>query len=539
MKTHLERYIREVPCSTCHGARLKPRDSRRHGGRQERSARSADLSCRESPRVLRDSSSFTERQQVIAGPIVKEIVARLRFLVNVGLDYLTLDSRRRHAFWRRGAAHSPGNADRCRPHGRALHPGRAVHRPAPARQRPAHRDARAACATCGNTVIVVEHDEDTIRAADYVIDMGPGAGETRRCTWCAAGTPEEIMANPDSLTGAYLTGKRQIRLPEERRKPGRGAIKITGASANNLQNVTAEDRAGHAHRGHGRLGLGQVLASSPTPWRRRSPMPSSIPSAPRGPVPASSRALSRSTRSSTSTRAPSAARRARTPPPTSGSGTTCAPSSRPRPRAKRPRLQPRSLLVSTCHGGRCEACKGDGQIKIEMNFLPDVYVPCEVCHGKRYNRETLEVTYHGKSISDVLDMTVHEALAFFANIPRIKNKLQTLLRCGAGLHPPRPARHHALRRRGAAREACQGAAPTARRARPSTSSTSPPPACTLRTFGSSSTCSSAWWTRATPSLLSSTTSTSSRWPIASLTWVPRAATAAVRIVAYGHARGGC
>ncbi len=288
----------------------------------------------------------------------------------------------------------------------------------------------------GNTVLVVEHDEDTIRAADYVIDMGPGAGELGGHV-VAAGTPEEIVENPDSITGAYLTGMKQIRLPEARRKPGRGKIKITGASANNLKNVSAAIELGTLTVVTGVSGSGKSSLVTDTL------------------APALTNAVQHSKRvvgeykklegvdlidkvididQSPIGRTP------RSNPATYiglWDDLRALYASVPESRARGYSAGRFSFNVQ---GGRCEACKGDGQIKIEMNFLPDVYVPCEVCHGKRYNRETLEILYHGKSVSDVLDMTVHEALAFFANIPRIKNKLQTLHDVGLGyIHLGQPA----------------------------------------------------------------------------------------------------
>ena len=280
----------------------------------------------------------------------------------------------------------------------------------------------------GNTVIVVEHDEDTIRAADYVIDMGPGAGELGGEV-TAAGTPAQICESPQSITGAYLTGRRLIRVPDKRRKPGRGALKITGARHNNLKNVSAKVEFGTLTVVTGVSGSGKsslvtdTLAPALTNAVHHSQRPVGeykkltgveeidkvidVDQSPIGRTPRSNpatyiglwddlRALFAST-----------------------------------PESRARGYSPGRFSFNV-PGGRCEACKGDGQIKIEMNFLPDVYVPCEVCHGARYNRETLEVTYHGKNISQVLDMSVTEALAFFGNIPRIKNKLQTLYDVGLG-----------------------------------------------------------------------------------------------------------
>lgn len=431
MHKHLDRYIKEVPCPTCHGARLKPEYLAVTVG-DKNIQQVCDMSCRESLSFFH-GLHLSERQHMIGGPIVKEIVARLQFLVNVGLDYLTLS--------RAAATLSGGEAQRIRlatQIGAGLmgvlyildEPSIGLHQ----------RDNDRLIATLkslrdqGNTVIVVEHDEDTILAADHVIDMGPGAGELGGAV-TAAGTPDEIKTNPDSITGAYLTGKRMIELPAKRRNPRRGALKIVGAQANNLKNLNVKIEYGTLTVVTGVSGSGKSSLVTDTiapalanevahasrvvgPYKKIEGLYDAdhrllvdkvidIDQSPIGRTPRSNpatyiglwddlRALFAST---------------------------------PESRARGYNPGRFSFNVS---GGRCEACKGDGQIKIEMNFLPDIYVPCEVCHGKRYNRETLEVTYHGKNISDVLDMTVREALAFFANIPRIKNKLQTLYDVGLG-----------------------------------------------------------------------------------------------------------
>ena len=433
MRTHLEKFIREVPCDTCHGARLKPEILAVTVG-QKSINEVCDLSCKEALAFF-EALELSDRQRFIAGPVVKEVVARLRFLVNVGLDYLTLS--------RAAATLSGGEAQRIRlatQIGAGLmgvlyildEPSIGLHQ----------RDNDRLIATLkrlrdqGNTVIVVEHDEDTIRAADYVIDMGPGAGELGGHV-VAAGTPDQIAACPDSITGAYLTGKKQIALPSKRRNPRRGAIKITGATANNLKGVNAKVELGTLTVVTGVSGSGKSSLVTDTL------------------APALTNAVHRSKRA--------------VGPYKKLEGIDLIDKVidiDQSPIGRTPRSNPatyiglwddlRALFASTPEsrmrgygpgrfsfnvpGGRCEACKGDGQIKIEMNFLPDVYVPCEVCHGKRYNRETLEVTYHGKTISDVLDMTVTEALAFFTNIPKIKNKLQTLHDVGLGyIHLGQPA----------------------------------------------------------------------------------------------------
>ena len=433
MRTHLEKFIREVPCDTCHGARLKPEILAVTVG-QKSINEVCDLSCKEALAFF-ESLELSDRQRFIAGPVVKEVVARLRFLVNVGLDYLTLS--------RAAATLSGGEAQRIRlatQIGAGLmgvlyildEPSIGLH------QRDNDRliDTLKRLRDQGNTVIVVEHDEDTIRAADYVIDMGPGAGELGGHV-VAAGTPDQIAACPDSITGAYLTGKKQIALPSKRRNPRRGAIKITGATANNLKSVNAKVELGTLTVVTGVSGSGKSSLVTDTL------------------APALTNAVHRSKRA--------------VGPYKKLEGIDLIDKVidiDQSPIGRTPRSNPatyiglwddlRALFASTPEsrmrgygpgrfsfnvpGGRCEACKGDGQIKIEMNFLPDVYVPCEVCHGKRYNRETLEVTYHGKTISDVLDMTVTEALAFFTNIPKIKNKLQTLHDVGLGyIHLGQPA----------------------------------------------------------------------------------------------------
>ena len=280
----------------------------------------------------------------------------------------------------------------------------------------------------GNTVVVVEHDEDTIRAADFVVDMGPGAGENGGKV-IAAGTPEQVEQTPGSITGDYLAGRRAIVVPEKRRNPRRGRVRLVGAKENNLKNVTVDVEIGTLTVVTGVSGSGKsslitdtlapILANKVNHAHRRAGAYRSI---------SGLEHIDKAINIDQS------------------------------PIGRTPRSNPatyvglwddiRALFASTAEakargysqgrfsfnvkGGRCEACKGDGQIKIEMHFLPDIYVPCEVCGGKRYNRETLEVTYRDKNISDVLDMTVDEALAFFDKIPQLKRKLQTLHDVGLG-----------------------------------------------------------------------------------------------------------
>ena len=424
-KAKLERYIREEPCSTCHGARLRPEMlAVTVGGKSIYEV--CCMSCRESLAFF-DALELTEREAFIGHAIVKETGERLRFLVDVGLDYLTLD--------RASATLSGGEAQRIRlatQIGAGLmgvlyildEPSIGLHQ----------RDNERLIATLerlrdlGNTVIVVEHDEDTIRAADYVVDMGPGAGEHGGKVVCA-GTAEQLMACPDSLTGAYLSGRRMVRLPEERRNPGRGALKITGAKANNLHNVSAEIEFGTLTVVTGVSGSGKSSLVTDTI------------------APALTNAVHNSTRVVGPYKAIEGIDQIDKVIDIDQSPIGRTPRSNPAtyiglwddlralfasvPESKARGYSPGRFSFNV-PGGRCEACKGDGQIKIEMHFLPDIYVPCEVCGGKRYNRETLEVRYRNKTIADVLDMSVTEALAFFGNIPQIKRKLQTLYDVGLG-----------------------------------------------------------------------------------------------------------
>ena len=421
----LSAYFATVPCETCGGKRLKPEilavtvnDKSIHD--------ITEMSAAESLAFF-EGLHFTGQAAVIALPIVKEIRERLRFLVDVGLDYLTLE--------RATATLSGGEAQRIRlatQIGAGLmgvlyildEPSIGLHQ----------RDNERLIATLerlrdlGNTVVVVEHDEDTIRAADFVVDMGPGAGEHGGHI-IAAGTPAEVMATEGSVTADYLSGRRRIAVPETRRKPGRGTLKMTGAKENNLNNVTLEVPIGTLTVVTGVSGSGKSSLITDTL------------------APALANRLNHAHR--------------RTGPYRKITGLEKLDkviNIDQSPIGRTPRSNPatyiglwddiRALFASTAEakargyapgrfsfnvsGGRCEACKGDGQIKIEMHFLPDVYVPCEVCNGERYNRETLQVTYRGKNISEVLDMTVEDALHFFENIPGIRRKLQTLFDVGLG-----------------------------------------------------------------------------------------------------------
>jgi excinuclease ABC subunit A len=425
VKEKLEEYMAVIPCKTCGGARLKPEIlAVTFGGVNihEVTVMSAKASLE-----FFESVALSEREEQIARRVIKEIVERLRFLVDVGLDYLTLE--------RGTATLSGGEAQRIRlatQIGSGLmgvlyildEPSIGLHQ----------RDNARLIATMerlrdlGNTVIVVEHDEETIRSADFVIDMGPGAGEHGGEIVCIGG-PEEILACEESLTGAYLSGRRAIPKPDKRRTPARGSIRLVGASEHNLKAIDVDLPLGSLILVTGVSGSGKsslvtdtlapALANKVYRARKRTGRYRSlegleaidkvidIDQSPIGRTPRSNPATYtgvwddvRSLFSST-------------------------------PESKARGYAPGRFSFNV-KGGRCEACKGDGQIKIEMHFLPDVYVPCEVCKGARYNRETLQVTYKGKTVSDVLDMTVEEALHFFENIPPIKRKLQTLYDVGLG-----------------------------------------------------------------------------------------------------------
>ena len=353
-------------------------------------------------------------------------------------------------------------------------------------------------------MIVVEHDEETIRVADHVVDIGPGAGEHGGAV-VYAGPVKGLLRSKESLTGQYLSGKRSIPVPEKRRKPGDAWLTVARRAraqpAGHRRRVPARLLGG----GHRRVRLGQVHA------RQRHP----------------------ATGCSCSASTAAAWRRASTPAIEGVELLDKVIDIDQSPIGRTPRSNPatytgvfdhvRKLFAQTSEakvrgylpgrfsfnvkGGRCEACAGDGTIKIEMHFLPDVYVPCEVCKGARYNRDTLEVTFKGKNIADVLELSCEEALEFFGNQPAIARHMQTLVDVGLGYIRLGPAGHHAVGRRGAARQARLASCPSAPPGTRSTSSTSRPRACTSTTSASSSRCCHGWSTRATRCSSSSTTST--------------------------------
>ena len=423
-KAEYEKFMRISPCAICRGQRLKPSSlAVTVGGKNIMEM--TNLSVAKLLKFL-DRLKLTKHQEAIGHQILKEIRARVQFLNDVGLDYLTLS--------RAAATLSGGEAQRIR---LATQIGSGLVGVAYILDEPSiglhQRDNDKLLATLknlrdmGNSVIVVEHDEDTIRAADCVVDIGPGAGE-HGGQLVAIGTAGDIMRCPESVTGQYLSGKKFIPVPETRRKP-KDWLKICGAAANNLKNIDVDVPLGVFTCVTGVSGSGKSSLVNEVLCKR----------------------LSRDLNHSLDV--PGKCRNIR-----GIDKLDKVINIDQSPIGRTPRSNPatytgvfdmiRDLFASTTDakmrgykkgrfsfnvkGGRCETCQGDGIIKIEMHFLPDVYVPCEVCKGRRYNRETLEVKYRGKNISDVLQMTVEEALTFFDKVPRIRNKIQTLYDVGLG-----------------------------------------------------------------------------------------------------------
>lgn len=425
IKNEIENYMSNNPCPKCNGARLNKEALAVTVG-EKNINQFAEMSIKEELDFV-NSLELTEKEKIISNQILKEIRSRLNFLIDVGLDYLNLA--------RTAGTLSGGEAQRIRlatQIGSSLvgvlyildEPSIGLHQ----------RDNDKLIATLkhlrdiGNTLIVVEHDEDTMKAADYIVDMGPGAGE-HGGEIVAEGYIDDIIKNEKSITGQYLSGKKKIELPSERRKALGNYITIKGAKENNLKNINVKFPLGvltcvTGVSGSGKStlvneilfkGLNKKLNNSKDMPGKHKDIEGvenidkiiNIDQSPIGRTPRSNPAtytgvfdIIRDVFSNTS-------------------------------EAKMRGYKPGRFSFNV-KGGRCEACKGDGIIKIEMQFLSDVYVPCEVCKGKRYNRETLEVRYKGKNIDELLNMTVEEALNFFENIPRIKNKLQTLMDVGLG-----------------------------------------------------------------------------------------------------------
>ncbi len=482
VKRELEECMSECPCPTCKGRRLRKEslavtvggidiDSFTH--------KSVDDALE-----FVDQLTLTETQMRIAQRILKEIRERLGFLRSVGLQYLTLS--------RSAASLSGGESQRIRlatQIGSSLmgvlyildEPSIGLHQ----RDNDMLLETMKHLRDLGNTLLVVEHDEDTMRAADYIVDVGPGAG-VHGGQIVACGTAEEIMNTPGSLTGDYLSGRRKIPVPEQRRKGNGKYLKVLGAAENNLRHIDVSFPLGTFTAVTGVSGSGKSSLVNEILYNRLACDLNRAKTRPgRHDGLEGEEFLDKVINIDQS------------------------------PIGRTPRSNPatytglfndiRDLFASTqdaksrgygpgrfsfnVRGGRCEACQGDGLLKIEMHFLPDIYVPCEVCKGKRYNRETLEVRYKGKNIYEVLEMTVEEALPFFENLPRIYGRLKTLMDVGLSY---------------------------IKLGQPSTAMTST----------GSSRCSSVWWRRATPWWSSSTIWMSSRPPTMSSTWAPRGATAA-------------
>ncbi len=435
IKTEIERYMTTRPCPTCGGMRLKPEVlAITVGGKNV--IETTQLSVTDALRWYeRLPNRLTDRENQIARQVLKEIGSRLGFLVDVGLDYLTLD--------RASGTLSGGEAQRIRlatQIGSSLmgvlyildEPSIGLHQ----------RDNDRLIGTLvrlrdlGNTLIVVEHDEDTIRAADWVIDIGPRAGE-HGGELIHSGPLDGLLASPRSITGAYLRGERAIPVPPQRREGNGEWLTVRGARENNLQGIDVGFPLGRFVAVTGVSGSGksslvaQILypALAQVIWGSRTPAGKhdgidgieaidkviEIDQSPIGRTPRSN------------------------PATYTGLWTPMRELLAAVPESRLRGYKPGRFSFNV-KGGRCEACQGDGIVQIEMHFLPDVYVPCEVCKGKRYNRETLEIHYKGKNVAEILEMTVDEALGFFEAVPTIRNKLQTLHDVGMGyVHLGQPA----------------------------------------------------------------------------------------------------
>ena len=425
MRDQFEEFMSVKPCSACHGSRLRPEAlAIKVGGLDIHELTELTVS-----RMITffDDLKLTEKQALIGKQVLKEIRARLSFLATVGLDYLTLA--------RTAGTLSGGEAQRIRlatQIGAGLvgvlyildEPSIGLHQRDNDRLLSALKHLRDA----GNTLIVVEHDEDTMHAADCIVDIGPAAGEHGGRV-VAQGTAAEIMKCSESLTGQYLSGRRFIPLPEKRRAGNGTFIEIQGAKENNLRNIDVRIPVGTLTVVTGVSGSGKSTLVNEILYKGMAEAVYGTPHRP-----GEFKAIKGTEYIDKIINIDQA------------------------PIGRTPRSNPatytgvfdfiRQLFSQTAEakirgykagrfsfnvkGGRCEACRGDGIIRIEMNFLPDVYVPCEVCHGARYNRETLEVKYKGKNISEVLDMTVDEGVEFFANVPRVLNKLKSLQDVGLG-----------------------------------------------------------------------------------------------------------
>jgi excinuclease ABC subunit A len=435
IRMDIEQYMTSRPCPVCKGQRLKP-EALAVTVADKNIVQVTAMSVTEALAFVGDlPNHLSEKQKTIAYQVLKELKARLGFLVNVGLDYLTLD--------RSAASLSGGEAQRIRlatQIGSQLmgvlyildEPSIGLH----------PRDNKRLIETLlrlrdlGNTVLVVEHDEETIRTADFVVDLGPGAGEHGGRVVCV-GTPSDIMQCPESITGAYLKGTRRVVVPARRRAGNGKLLIVRGAEENNLKHIDVKIPLGKFVCITGVSGSGKSSLVVDILYRRLAQIfygAKDKPGRHAAVVGADNLDKVIDIDQSPIGRTP------RSNPATYTNVFTdirdlFATTNEAKMRGYKP-----GRFSFNVKGGRCEACQGDGIIKIEMQFLPDVYVPCEVCHGKRYNREALEILYKGKNISEVLDMTVEEALQFFENIPRVKAKLETLRDVGLGyIHLGQPA----------------------------------------------------------------------------------------------------
>ena len=424
-REEIARYFTDVPCAACNGYRLKPEalcvkvGGAHIGEISEMSVKAAARWFGELPPLL------TAKQNEIAGRILKEIRARLKFLVDVGLEYLTLA--------RSSGTLSGGESQRIRlasQIGSGLtgvlyvldEPSIGLHQRDNARLLETLKRLR----DLGNTVIVVEHDEDAIRSADYVVDVGPGAG-VHGGVIVAQGTPADVMANPHSLTGQYLTGAREIAVPERRPRNAQRVLRLVGARGNNLKNVTVEIPLGLFTCVTGVSGGGKSTLLVDTLYKA---LARRLNGASEAPAPFDRlEGLEHLDKVIDIDQSPIGRTPRSNPATYTGAFTPIREWFAGLPESKARGYEPGRFSFNV-KGGRCEACQGDGVIKIEMHFLPDVYVTCDVCKGKRYNRETLEVLFKGKSIADVLDMTVEEALDFFKVVPRVRDVLTLLRRVG-------------------------------------------------------------------------------------------------------------
>ena len=421
-------YMNELTCATCHGYRLNDQAlSVRVGGEKGlHIGQISDLSIEDHLKVVADLK-LSKNEETIARPILKEVKDRLTFLNNVGLSYLTLS--------RSAGTLSGGESQRIR---LATQIGSNLSGVLYILDEPSiglhQRDNDRLIASLkkmrdlGNTLIVVEHDEDTMREADYLIDVGPGAGVFGG-EIVAAGTPKQVARNSKSITGQYLSGKRAIPVPTERRVGNGRFIELTGAAENNLKEVTA------------RFPLGKFIAVTGVSGSGKSTLVNSILKK------TLAQKLNRNSEKPGKYKTISGVEHidrlididqspiGRTPRSNPATYTGVFDDIRDlfaQTNEAKIRGYKKGRFSFNVKGGRCEACSGDGIIKIEMHFLPDVYVPCEVCHGRRYNSETLEVHYKEKNISQILDMTVNDAVDFFKHIPKINRKLQTIKDVGLG-----------------------------------------------------------------------------------------------------------